>query len=53
MLQHTRKALIPVIFMTAYASHEFDNLSDLEAVEVMSKPFDTSLLIEKIRMRLE
>ena len=44
---------IPVIFMTAYASHVFDEFAELDSVDVLSKPFEPSALLDKIKSSLE
>lgn len=44
---------IPVIFMTAYASHVFDEFSELDSVDVLSKPFEAHALLDKIKSSLE
>lgn len=56
LLKKLRKAgrsELPVIFMTAHASHEFEGSTDLENLDVLSKPFEAEVLIHKIKRLLE
>lgn len=46
------KAKFPIIFMTAYESHIFDEFTDFVRVEVLSKPFHPEHLVERIHILL-
>ncbi len=52
-LQLLRKRHIPVIFITAYASHNAEEFSNFGNVDVLSKPFEAQILIEKVKSILE
>lgn len=47
------KEHVPVLFMTALASHAFDEFTELDNVDVLSKPFEPGVLIQKIQEILE
>ena len=44
---------VPVIFITAFATHAGDALTDLDNIEVISKPFEPQMLIDRIKEILE
>lgn len=44
---------VPVIFITAFATHAEDAMTDLDNIEVISKPFEPKVLIDRIKEILE
>lgn len=47
------KGDLPVIFMTGHSSHAFDEFTELDNVDVLSKPFEAHVLISKIKNSLD
>ncbi len=52
-LRASDKGQIPILFITGFAAHELIEISDLGAVEVLSKPFEPATLINKIKQILK